>query len=138
MAKVEGGCLCGAVRYRSTAEPIMTVICQCTHCQRTSGSPYSVVLAMPKESVEFSGEQLTTYNDKGASGVSVHRQFCGKCGSPIYSDSEAAPKMVFVKAGSLDEASWVCPEAAIWCESAQPWAPLPEGVARIAQNPDGG
>ena len=51
MAKIEGGCLCGAVRYRSSAEPLTTVICQCTHCQRTAGGPYSVMLAMPQGSI---------------------------------------------------------------------------------------
>jgi hypothetical protein len=135
MNKIEGGCLCGAVRFRSSAAPAMTVICQCTHCQRTSGGPYSVMLAMPLGSVEFSGEALTTYDDTGTSGYIVHRRFCGKCGSPIVSDAEAAPRVHFLKVGALDDGSWVRPQAAIWCDSAQPWAPLPEGVAKVPQNP---
>jgi hypothetical protein len=117
MAKIEGGCLCGAVRYRASAEPLMTVVCQCTHCQKLSGSPYSVMLALPKGSLEFTGDAPATYVDTGTSGMPVHRRFCGKCGSP------------------LDDASWVHPQAAIWCDSAQPWAPLPEGVSQVAQNP---
>lgn len=43
MSKIEGGCLCGAVRYTCAAEPVMTAICQCTHCQRQSGSAFSVI-----------------------------------------------------------------------------------------------
>lgn len=134
MSKIEGGCLCGAVRYRSSAEPLMTVICQCSHCQRTSGSPYSVMLAMPQDSLEFDGA-LSTYDDTGTSGQVVHRRFCGRCGSPIVSDAEVAPNMRFLKAGSLDDASGVQPQAAIWCDSAQPWAPLPDGVQQVPQNP---
>lgn len=136
MVKIEGGCLCGAVRYRSSAEPLMVVICQCTHCQRTSGSPYSVVLAMPTGSIEFTGERPVTYHDTGASTKAVQREFCSKCGSPIVTCSDAAPNMQFLKTGSLDDASWVRPQAAIWCDSAQPWVPLPEGIARMPQNPD--
>jgi hypothetical protein len=138
MTKIEGGCMCGAVRYRASAEPLMTVICQCTQCQRNSGSPYTVVLAMPDGSIEFSGEPLATYHTRGGSGLPAQRQFCGKCGSPILGTSEAAPGMQFLKSGSLDDASWVRPQAAIWCDSAQPWAPLPEGVTRVAQNPSMG
>jgi hypothetical protein len=138
MAKIEGGCLCGAVRYRSGAEPLMAVICQCKHCQRTSGSAYSVMLAMPAGSLEFNGEPLATYDDTGTSSLPVHRRFCGKCGSPIVSDAEAAPGMRFLKTGSLDDASWVRPQVAIWCDSAQPWAPLPAEVAQVPKNPDFG
>ena len=66
----------------------------------------------------------------------VYRQFCGKCGSSIVTGSAVAPNMQFLATGSLDDASWVRPQAAIWCNSAQPWAPLPEGVAKFSQNPD--
>ena len=135
MAKIKCGCSCGAVRYTSDAEPLMTVICQCTHCQRTSGGPYSVMAALPRGSVTFSGEMLATYDDGGTSGQVVHRRFCRQCGSPIVSDAEAAPTMHFLKTGSLDDASWVRPQVAIWCASAQPWAPLPEGVAKVPHNP---
>jgi hypothetical protein len=138
MAKIEGGCLCGSVRYTSSAEPLMTVVCQCTHCQRTSGGPYSVMLALPKGSLELSGDSPATYDDKGTSGMTVHRRFCGKCGSPLVTDAEAAPNMHFLKTGSLDDASWVRPQAAIWCDSALSWAPLPEGLAQVPQNPASG
>ncbi|WP_280155533.1 GFA family protein [Piscinibacter sp. XHJ-5] len=135
MARIEGGCLCGAIRYRSSAEPLLTVVCQCSHCQRTSGSAYSVMLAMPVGSIEFSGQPLASYDDMGTSGMLVHRRFCDRCGSPIVSDAEVAPTMHFLKTGSLDDASWVRPQAAIWCNSAQPWAPLPEGMQKVPQNP---
>ena len=57
--------------HRALAEPLVTVVCQCTHCQRTSGSPYSVMLALPKGSLEFSGDSPDTYGDKGTSGMTM-------------------------------------------------------------------
>src|SRR5688572_32795364 len=75
--------------------------------ESTSGGPYSVMLALPRGSLEFSGETPATYVDTGTSGLPVYRRFCGKCGSPLVTDAEAAPNMHFLKTGSLDDASWV-------------------------------
>lgn len=44
MTRIVGGCLCGAVRHSSTAAPLMTAICQCKHCQRQSGTAFSVLV----------------------------------------------------------------------------------------------
>ena len=92
------------------------------------------MLALPRGSLEFSGETPATYVDAGTSGLPVYRRFCGTCGSPLVTDAEAAPNMHFLKTGSLDDASWVRPQAAIWCDSALSWAPLPERLAQVPQN----
>lgn len=135
MSQVQGGCLCGAVRYHCDAEPVMTAICQCTRCQRQSGSAFSVNLGIPKGSLKFTGDQPTVFEDKGASGLPVHRLFCNKCGSPIVSMVEATQGLDWLKSGTLDDRSWLQPQASIWCDSAQPWVKLPEGIAQFAQSP---
>ena len=53
----EGGCLCGAVRYRTTAEPVVTTICHCTFCQRLTGSAFLVEPIFRAEAVSFSGDE---------------------------------------------------------------------------------
>lgn len=135
MTKIVGGCLCGAVRYVSKAEPVVTALCHCHHCQRQSGGAFSVNVGIPRGSLEFLGETPATYEDFGDSGMAVHRHFCGKCGSPIYSGVEATPTVDWLKAGTLDDATWVQPQLSIWCESAQPWVQLPESMPSFPQSP---
>lgn len=134
MSKVTGGCLCGQVRYESDADPQMIAICHCSHCQKVSGSAFSVNLAMPAESVRMTGD-LTTYEDVGTSGKPVLRMFCDKCGSSIGSDVKAFPGLLFLKAGTLDDASWVQPGLEIWTDSAQSWVTPCEAAERVAGNP---
>ena len=52
MSKIEGGCLCGAVRYKSDAEPVMQAVCHCKTCQKISGSTYSFNVAVPEDSLK--------------------------------------------------------------------------------------
>ena len=120
MAKIEGGCLCGNIRYTGVTEPLATVLCHCINCQKQSGGAYSLNLVMPKGSVDIQGE-LTTYVDTGDSGKPLDRNFCGRCGSVITSEPSVMANITVLKAGTLDDASWVRPAMEIYCDSAQPW-----------------
>ena len=134
MSKVAGSCLCGSVKYESDAEPQMVAVCHCSHCQKTSGSAFSVNLAMPADSVHMSGK-IASYEDTGTSGKPVIRMFCSKCGSSLASDVKAFPGLLLVKAGTLDDASWVKPGLEIWTESAQDWVlPCPD-AQKFPANP---
>src|SRR5258707_3189935 len=108
MSKIEGGCLCGKIRYTSTAEPVMTAICHCTNCQKQAGTAFSVVVAVPKGALSISGP-LKTYNETGSSGKPVRRNFCPECGSPITTDVEALPDLVFIKSRTLDDTRALTP-----------------------------
>ncbi len=135
MSQILGGCLCGAVRFQLAADPVMTAICHCTHCQRQSGGAFSVNIGIPRGSLKFTAGATATFEDKGDSGLPVHRHFCARCGSPIVSVVEATPDLDWVKAGTLDDTSWVKPQVAVWCQSAQPWVSLPATIAQFAQSP---
>lgn len=138
MAKISGGCLCGNVHYSSDAEPVMVVACHCAHCQKQSGSAFSMNLGIPTDQLSVTGESLATYGDQGSSGMPVLRKFCRNCGSQLFAEAKAFPGVLFVKAGSLDDASWVAPTAQIWCASRQPWATLANDLPQIPGNPSGG
>lgn len=118
----DGGCLCGQVRYRLSAEPFLTAICHCRHCQKQSGSAFSVVAAYPAAAYAQTGE-TRIFQDKGDSGKGVARHFCAQCGSPIISVAEALPEVVIVKAGTLDAFAAVTPAAEVYCDSALGWLP---------------
>ena len=115
-----GGSLCGRIRYSAEAEPLMTAICHCKHCQRQSGTAFSIIVGVPRASLSMEGEPKT-FEDRGASGRPVHRLFCPDCGSPVVSEVDVRPDVAFIKAGTLDDTSWLRPTAEIWCGSEQPW-----------------
>lgn len=134
MPKIEGGCLCGQVRYTSEAEPLMQAVCHCRNCQKQAGTAFSVIVAAPRPAVAITGT-LKTYEDVGESGAPLYRLFCPECGSPIYSNSAAQPDLLFIKAGTLDDTSWLDPKLHIWTDSAQVWDTVPAGAHAIARNP---
>lgn len=136
MPKIQGSCLCGQVHYSSSAEePAMMVVCHCTDCQKQSGTAYSTNVLVPTASITFKGESRAQYVVKGASGQTVTRNFCTNCGSPLTTELEAFDNLAAVKAGTLEDSSWVKPTVQIWCNSAQPWGPLDEALPKAPANP---
>lgn len=127
MAKMDGGCLCGQVRYSCDAEPFAQAVCHCKNCQKQTATAFSVVLGVPEAALRLTGE-LKTYEDHGDSGNLVYRRFCPNCGSPVLSALAASPGAVFLKAGTLDDTSWLQPKVHVWTKSMQAWETLPEGV----------
>jgi hypothetical protein len=121
MKILSGHCLCGGVTYSSNAEPVLTAICHCSHCQKQTGAPFSCSVAVPEASLKIAGPTLKTYNDVGGSGAPVQRKFCGNCGAQILSHTDAAPGLVFIKVGTLTDTSWINPSLEIWHENAQAW-----------------
>lgn len=117
---LEGGCLCGALRYRISREPMATVVCHCTHCQKSSGGAFSVNLMVEEDAVALVGE-ASRYQDRGESGAAVYRCFCPKCGSPVLSILDAIPGVLAIKAGTLDDVSNVAPVSQVWRRSAHSW-----------------
>lgn len=107
----------------------------CPHCQKQSAGAFSVNVAIPKGSLQLTFGKTMVFKDTGSSGKPVYRHFCSSCGSPIYSDVVATPQLDWLKAGTLDDSSWVKPVANIWCESAQSWVVYPEGVPRFPKSP---
>lgn len=117
-----GGCLCGQVRYTLSADPALCVTCHCKNCQRQAGSALSIIVGVPEDAVEYSGE-TKTYNDTGDSGATVRRQFCPECGSPVFTRLEQ-PGLMFIKAGTLDDTSDLQPQFHCYTKSRQQWVEL--------------
>ena len=132
MTDREGGCLCGAVRYVLNADPLMTAVCHCTHCQRQSGGVFSTNLAIPDAAYVQTGE-TKVFTDKGDSGKAVWRHFCGNCGSPILSKVEVMPGLSLVKAGTLDDMSGLTPGIEVYTDHAADWVAPIAGAQRFAQ-----
>ena len=134
MRELIGGCLCGRVRYSAQADPVLIAVCHCKNCQKQAGTAFAVVVGIPRAALSIEGE-IKTYHDTGDSGQSVERNFCPHCGSPINSNAAIMPELTIIKAGSLDDTSWLNPTMHVFCDSAQAWATIPSGIARFARMP---
>ena len=117
-----GGCLCGAVRYELTAEPMTTMVCNCTNCQKSSGSALSTIALVPRDGLRVEGE-LKGYEYAGDSGNKLEINFCPNCGSPVLLNIRRMPDVVSIKVGSFDDTSWFKPKIGIYTDSTQSWLP---------------
>jgi hypothetical protein len=133
MQERSGGCLCGAVRYTLTGAPRAIAVCHCTHCQKQSGSVFSLNLVMREGDYRQSGE-TRVFVDRGDSGHPVHRHFCGQCGSPLFATIAAAPGKIIVKGGTLDSLEGLQPQTEIYTDHAVAWLGPVAGAARFGQN----
>ena len=134
MREMTGGCLCGQVRYSANVEPAIVAVCHCKNCQKQTGTAFSVLVGVPKTALSVQGN-VKTFHDTGDSGQPVDRNFCPECGSPIISDVAVMPDLRFIKAGTLDDTSWLDPKMHVYCDSAEPWTPIPEGSQKFGKMP---
>jgi hypothetical protein len=119
---VEGGCACGAVRYRLKACPPLVYTCHCTDCQTLSTSAFTLSAPVNRADLEITRGRLKTWvRTTTESGLPTTQDICPDCGVRIYSEPSQAPDKVTLRLGTLDDTSWVNPAAAIWMRSAQPW-----------------
>lgn len=134
--QISGRCLCGSVTYHADAQPFAQAVCHCTECQRQTGTVFSVVVGVPRAALTVEGDTLASFTTTGEQhGTDTQRQFCSACGSPIVSFAEAMPEAAFIKAGTLDDASWLEPALEVWTRSAQPWSPHFEAATQLERGP---
>ena len=122
----EGGCSCGAVRYRLTDEPLIIHCCHCLNCQRQTGSAFVINLIIEADRVEvLSGEPqvVEAPRDKGGA-QQIYR--CPTCEVALWS-VYTHPSAWFVRGGTLDEPRGIEPDVHIFTKSKVDWVRLPEG-----------
>ena len=132
-----GGCLCGAVRYESTATPMIVAHCHCVDCRKTSGTGHCTHIVIPKQAFTINGE-VTFYERPADSGNMVARGFCPKCGAAIYSTNAAMPDMVFPRASSLDDLEVATPQLVVYASRAASWDHVDPKLPSFAKAPEGG
>ncbi|MCA1300624.1 GFA family protein [Stappia indica] len=133
MTERSGQCLCGAIRYTLKGAPRAITACHCSHCQKQSGSVFSLNLVMRDTDFEATGE-TRVFVDTGDSGDPVMRHFCGSCGSPIYATIAAAPGKIVLKAGTLDDLAGLRPQTEIYTEHAVDWLEPIAGTKRYSRH----
>jgi hypothetical protein len=116
----EGGCSCGAVRYRLTSEPLFVHCCHCLNCQRQTGSAFVINMLVEADRVQLrAGDPVVV--DAPRDDGSVQRIFrCSACQVAVFSEY-GWPELRFVRAGTLDEPAAVRPDVHIYTRSKLPW-----------------
>ena len=133
----EGGCQCGAIRYRLLRAPIALYACHCRDCQKQSASAFGMSMWVARDAIEFRGAEPRIYSTRGGSGREKHCAFCGDCGTRLYHATGGGRAPLSVKAGSLDDTSGLTPTCHLWTKRAQPWtAPMRENALCFEAEPD--
>ncbi|MFM0728979.1 GFA family protein [Paraburkholderia sediminicola] len=135
MAKITGGCLCGAVRYESDGTPLMSLRCHCRDCQYLSGGEPADALVVPAASLKRIKGEERVYWTEANSGTPVFRSFCEVCGTPLYAGNSAHTDAIAIKLGSLDEPALYPPTGHIWTSSAQLWHYIDPAQVAFERNP---
>ena len=124
---LEGGCACGAVRYRLASEPLFVHCCHCLNCQRQTGSAFAINLLIETDRLELlSGEPVPVEvpRDDG----SVQRIFrCPACQTAVFS-AYTSRRVRFVRGGTLDDPKGIEPDVHIYTRSKVRWVVLPDSV----------
>jgi hypothetical protein len=128
---VTGGCLCGAVRYRIAAAPIVTRVCWCRVCQYLAAGNGTVNTCFPSNAITIEGP-LADYQRIADSGNVMHRRFCPTCGTHMFSEAEARPHLIFVRSGTLDDRELAKPSVSGWTSQAPSWACIDDTIPRVA------
>lgn len=121
----EGGCACGAVRYRLKAAPMFVHCCHCHDCQRQTGSAFVLNALIEADRVAVAGETVGVVvpTDSGKPHT-IHR--CPECRTAIWSEYGGRSALRFVRVGTLDNPATLPPDVHIFVRSKLPWVRLPE------------
>jgi hypothetical protein len=127
----EGGCSCGAVRYRLASEPMFTNCCHCRNCQRQTGSAFVINLLIEADRVELLSGQPVPVEVPRDDGSTQRIYRCPHCQVAVFSES-GRPEVKFVRGGTFDDPTGIEPDVHIFTRSKVAWVALPEAVPAVA------
>ncbi len=134
-APYHGGCLCGAIRYRLTGEPLTLYACHCTDCQRLTGSAFALSMIVLKSELHLVKGAPRAYAVTFPDGREWRGKFCGECSTRLWGEPPKFPQIVVVRPGTLDDTTWLRPIGHIWTQSAQPWVSIPNDTLNFERQP---
>ncbi len=137
MERNEGGCLCGHVRYATTARPSRVTVCHCRFCQKATGSAYMVEPIFARtDFILLEGAPRTFELTSEGSGKRVQVHFCAECGTKLWLSFERFPDAVGIYAGTFDDPCWFAIDPAtskhIFLDSARADSIVPAGIPAFA------
>ena len=133
--EVEGGCYCGAVRFKAAGDPLFKGQCHCRECQYISGGSPNVIMAMPEAGFASTKGSPKPFRRSDLENPAT-REFCAECGTHLLSRAPGVPGAVMLKVGTLDDPSlFGMPQVAIFMIDKQSFHHVPDGVAVFERTP---
>lgn len=134
--EVEGGCYCGAVRYKAEGEPLFKGQCHCRECQYISGGGPNIVMGVPAAGFTYTKGAPKAFTRSDIDNP-VTREFCGECGTHILAKVPSLPAAL-LKVGTLDDPSvFEGPQMVIFTMDKQVFHQIPEGIPTFERGPNG-
>ncbi len=131
---LEGGCTCGAVRYRMTGVPMFVHCCHCRWCQRETGAAFALNALIEADRVVVLTGAPEAVPTPSASGRGQKITRCPECRVALWSNYAGAGDAIrFVRVGTLDEPDRLPPDIHIYTASKQPWVVIPPGVPTVPE-----
>jgi len=128
-----GGCLCGKLRYEIIEEPCLVYTCHCIDCQHITSGAFSLGVALPETAFRLTAGEPRALERMSASGRPNTRLVCPDCACWVCSLPRGGT--IRVRAGTLDDTSWLRPTRHIWTKSKQPWVTFAEGDEIFERQP---
>ena len=131
--KVDGACLCGAIRIEAEADPEKTTVCHCSDCQTGTASAFRVSVPVAGEDLKITGQPAVYVRTTAESGNPRAQAFCPTCGSPIYATTpgEGPQALYMLRVGILRQRDQFAPKRQIWFRSAQPWTMAMDALPKV-------
>ncbi|MCL1144036.1 GFA family protein [Shewanella gaetbuli] len=123
---LQGGCLCGALRYHIKGQPFDADYCHCRQCQQSSGAAFMAWMDFKVTQVEW----MTAKPREYSSSTQVRRGFCEQCGCSISYRHTEHPQYITLSIATLDNPNWVSPKYHIYCDNQPDWLHLADNCQR--------
>ncbi len=131
---VTGQCLCGAVTYRITGQPLGTGQCHCKDCQRASGTGHMSLARFKREDFALTGTTASFASNADSGNVNT-RHFCPSCGSRLYGENSAFPGIVVVSVGCMNDNDWFVVGRVVYAKDRPAWDVTSTSVPNFARMP---
>ena len=128
METMEGGCLCGKIRYRVSGDCGVTH-CHCIHCRKLGGAAFVTWVEAKRSNFDWLQDRPTEFSPRPG----ITRSFCAQCGSPLTYQNRESEDSIDVTAGSLDDPSGLEPDDHVWCDRKLPWVQIEDGLPRFGR-----
>jgi len=125
MTILEGGCMCGGIRYRTANRPRQSIYCHCSQCRKWNGAPAIVGARFDRDGFEITGTPATY-----RSSDSARRQFCPTCGGSLFYLGDATPDLISVMVATLDDPELAPPTAHIFAADGLSWSRIDDDLPR--------
>ena len=122
-----GQCLCEAVKYTISSEPVKMAQCHCDDCKKITGTGHASIAFFNKDNVDIKGK-IKSYASVTDSGSTITRSFCPTCGSRLFGINSNSEKVIGVSVGTLEESSWFKPELIVYNKRKSSWDFMDESV----------